>query len=280
MTTLFQSLDYRAWLKARAEEIKADKPFFSYRYLALRLGLDSGHIARVFTGQAHLALKHIPAMAELFGLTDKEREYLEELVRFCRSRTDAEAQRHMDRMHAIRGLEFRQVADAKAEYFEHWHHMALRSLLSIADFRGKSSAEIGSRLRPPISAAQVDHSLDLLQRLGLVVKTADGGFEVTDALVSTGEGWQAQVIRDYQKTLIQMSAETLESCHKAERDVSSLTLPFSRSTLPILKDRLREFRQELLKLSQDCAAADSIYQVNMQLFPSAYLLEGEVRHDG
>lgn len=277
MNLLMQSLDYRAWLKARAEEIKAEKPYFSYRYIGLKLGLDSGNIARVLTGQAHIALKHIPALAELYGLIAQEQKYLEELVRFCRARNDAEAQRHYDRMQTIRGLEYRTVADDEAEFFEEWQHMALRSLLSVANFRGKSLKEIGSRLKPEISAEQVEKSLELLQRLSLVIKKPNGEYHVTDSMVSTGEGWKTPVIRKYQKTLIQMSADAIERFHKSERDISSLTLPFSRKTLPILRDRLRELRQEMLKLSQDCDPSDSIYQINLQLFPMAYLLDGEIR---
>jgi len=277
-TPLLQSLEYRTWLKSRSEEIKQEKPYFSYRFLAMRLGLDSGHIARVFTGQSHLATKHIPLIADLFGLVGREREYFEELVRFCRARSDADAQRFFERMHAIRGLEFRTVADDQLEYFEEWYHMAMRSMLSIADFRGKSYAEIGARLQPAITAEQAEKSIALLERLQLIERSVDGGYNVTDSMVSTGENWKAPTIRRYQKTMIQMSADALERFHKSERDISSLTLPFSRSALPLLKDRLREFRQELLKLSQDCEPADSLYQVNIQLVPSAYLLDGEAKN--
>lgn len=280
MTPILQSLDYRVWLKGRTEEIKLEKPYFSYRYIGLKLGLDSGNIARIFTGQAHIALKHINAVADLFGLLPREREYLDELVRFCRARNESEAQRHFDRMQTIRGLEFRTVADDEAEFFEEWYHMALRSLLSIANFRGKSLQEIGSRLKPAIPAEQVQKSLELLERLTLLEKKPDGDYLVTDSMVSTGEGWKAPTIRKYQKTLIQMSSDALERFHKSERDISSLTLPFSRKTLPILKDRLRELRQEMLKLSQDCEPADSLYQINLQLFPMAYLLDGEIRKEG
>ena len=49
---LFEHTDYRAWLKSRAEELKGSKPFFSYRYIASKLGLNGGLIARVFNGQA------------------------------------------------------------------------------------------------------------------------------------------------------------------------------------------------------------------------------------
>ncbi|HSQ41036.1 MAG TPA: TIGR02147 family protein [Fibrobacteraceae bacterium] len=278
-TCLLQSLDYRAWLKARSEEIKQEKPYFSYRYLAMRLEVDSGHIARVFTGQAHLALKHLPQVATLFGLDARETEYLGELIRFCRARTDSEAQIHFDRLQTIRGLDFRTVADDQEEYFCAWYHMALRSLLSIADFRGKTSAEIGARLTPPISAKQVQDSIALLKRLKLIEESSDGNFRVLDTLVSTGDDWQAQAIRSYQRQMILMGADALDRFHKAERDISSLTLPFSRKTLPVLRDRLREFRQEMLKLSQDCNGADSLYQVNIQLFPAGYLLEGESRDD-
>lgn len=269
---LYEHTDYRAWLKERAEELKGEKPFFSYRFIALKLGINAGLVARVFNGQAHLSLKHLAGIAKLYGLLGAEAEYFEELVRFGRAKTQKDGDRHFARLQAIRGVTFRTVADDQIEYYGAWQHNALRTLLSIQSFKGQNYKRLGAMLVPPLEAQAVKESLELLEKLKLVVRAKDGTYEVPDALVSTGPEWKGALIRRFQREMIRLSAEALEAVPREERDVSSLTLPFSMCLMDIARERLRAFRQEMLALSRECENEDCVLQLNLQLFPVAKLV--------
>lgn len=271
---LYEHTDYRAWLKQRAEELKARKPFFSYRYIAARLDLNAGLIARILNGQAHLGLKHVVATAKLFELAGTEAEFFEELVRFGRAKVQKDWERHFARMQTIRGETFRTVADAQIEYYSAWQHNALRTLLSIVDFKGQNFRRLGSQLVPPLSAEETRQSVSLLEELGLVRRRADGVFEVPDRFISTGERWKASLIGRFQKEMVRLSAEALETVSGELRDVSTLTIPFSKAMIGVARERIREFRQEMLALARDLEVEDSVYQLNLQFFPLALVREG------
>jgi len=271
---LFEHTDYRAWLKSRAEELKGSKPFFSYRYIASKLGLNGGLIARVFNGQAHLGLKHVQPMGALYGLAGAELEYFEELVRFGRAKTQKDWEAHFARMQAIRGETFRTVSDSHIEYYSAWQHNAMRTLLSIAPFKGQNFRRLGSQLVPPLSAEAAKASVDLLESLGLVQRGADGFYEVPDRFISTGDRWRASMISLFQKEMIRLSGEALDNVSRELRDVSTLTIPFTKSLLEVARERIREFRQEMLALARDCEVEDCVYQMNIQFFPVALVREG------
>lgn len=271
---LFEHTDYRAWLKARAEEMKVAKPFFSYRYIASKLDLNGGLIARIFNGQAHLGLKHVQSMGMLYGLSGIELEYFEELVRFGRAKTSKDWESHFARMQAIRGETFRTVADAQIEYYSAWQHNAMRTLLSIAPFKGQNHRRLGSQLVPPLDAESAKASVELLRSLGLIEVGSDGTFEVPDRFISTGERWKASMISLFQKEMIRLSAEALEAVPRELRDVSTLTIPFTKGLVEIARERIREFRQEMLALARDCDVEDSVFQLNIQFFPVALVREG------
>ena len=268
---LFEHTDYRAWLKQRAEEIKVDKPFFSYRYIAAKLEINGGLVARIFNGQTHVGLVHVAPLGRLYGLVGNEQEYFEELVRFGRAKTQKDWDRHFGRMQTIRGECFRTVADEQIEYYESWQHNALRTLLSIAPFKGQNFRRLGGQLVPPLPAAQTKASLELLERLGLVVLGLDGYYEVPDRFVSTGEKWQASLIARFQKEMVRLSGQAIDDLPREQRDISSLTLPFSRSLVEVARERLREFRQEMLALARECEDEDCVYQLNLQFFPLAFV---------
>lgn len=268
---LFEHTDYRAWLKERAEELKAEKPFFSYRFIGAKLGVNAGLVARIFNGQAHASLKHLAPLGKLYGLAGVELEYFEELVRFGRAKTQGEWDRHFARMQAIRGERFRTVADDQIEYYASWQHNAMRTLLSIFAFKGHNYKRLGSQLVPPLSAEQTKASLELLEALGLVEIGSDGFYRVVDKFISTGDKWKASMIARFQKEMVRLSGEAIESVPKELRDVSSLTLPFSRSMMDTARERLKAFRQEMLALSRECDQEDCVYQLNLQFFPLAFV---------
>jgi uncharacterized protein (TIGR02147 family) len=268
---LFEHTDYRAWLKERAEEIKGDKPFFSYRFLAARLGINAGLVARIFNAQAHVSLKHLEELARAYGLEGTEKEYFGELVRFGRAKSSADWDWHFNRMQAIRGEASRTVTDEQIAYYSAWQHNALRTLLSIHAFKGTNYKRLGSRMVPPLDAMQVKESLELLESLGLIRKGMDGFWEVPDRFLSTGEKWQASMITRFQKEMVRLSAESLDTVPKELRDISTLTLPFSRTFLETARERIRAFRQEMLALARECPVEDCVVQLNIQLFPLALL---------
>lgn len=271
MPQIFDYLDYRTFLRDTYEYAKKEKPFFSYRYISGRVGINPGYIVKVLQGKVHLGAKNIPAFADLFGLQGKEREYFTELVHFGRAKNQRDIEMRFERLGAMKGVRFRTVADDQVEFYRKWYHMAIRSLLSIYSFDGKDYRGLASKLSPRISADQARESVRLLERLKLIRMDDDGAYRVTEQYITTGEKWSAGAIRDYQKMNMELAAQALEKHTKDVRDISTVTMTFSLKDLPALRERVAQFRQELLRMSGDCANEDAVMQLNIQFFPVALL---------
>jgi uncharacterized protein (TIGR02147 family) len=271
MVQIYQALDYRTWLRERSTEIKAEKPYFSYRFMASKLDMNAGYLARVFNGQSHLAINKATIVAKLFGLDTREAEYFAELMRFNRAKSEKEAELHFNRLRTIRGEEFRTLADASQDYYLQWHHQSMRTLLSIYPFNGKDFRQLAHFFKPALSIEAAKESVALLTEMNLVKMSAKGFYEVTDTYVSTGEKWHAAAIRRYQKKVTEMAAEAQDSFARSETDFSTLTLPFDTALLETVRERFREFRQEMIQLAQECEPANSVYQMNLQFYPAAHI---------
>jgi len=46
-----------------------------------------------------------------------------------------------------------------------------------------------------------------------------------------------------------------------------LTLTLAEKDLPLLRERVAELRRDLVRLAEESDPADSVYQVNVQVFP-------------
>jgi uncharacterized protein (TIGR02147 family) len=269
MVNIYQYLNYREYLKDYYEDIKKDKPYFSYRFMARRVGISAGYIVKVLQEKVHLGQNNVAAFADLIGLKGKKREYFQELVAFGRAKSQKEIHERFEKLQSIKGIRFRTVAEDEVEFFSSWRHMAIRSLLSIYPFTGDDYGRLGAMLSPPVSARQVKESVTLMKKLGLIKKNRDGIFQLTEKFVSTSEQWKSSVIHDYQKEMITMGLQSLDRFKKSRRDISTVTFCIPLRELETVREEIASLRHRLLRLSDDAANEDCVAQLNIQFFPLA-----------
>lgn len=274
MEDLYSYTDYQAWLRDAAEDLKQRKPIASWRFIGNRLGVDPGNLLRVAQGKVHLSLRLIEPVAEFFKLDERQKSYFEEMVLFGRSRNDKEAWDHFQKMQAIKGVRFRNLQEREFEFYQKWYHGAVRSLISIYPFSG-DYAQLGRMVSPSISPEQSQASVELMRDLGFLREDEQGFWHVTDQFLSTGARWKSGAVRAYQSTTMDLAKESLERHHPDLRDISTVTMTLNRADLPSLKDRIRQFREELLRFSAEGKGDDGVFQLNIQVFPVGLLSQGE-----
>lgn len=267
--SLFQATDYRVWLRGALRNARRSHPARTMKALAQALDIDPAHLSRVLGGHKHLAVRHVPGVSEFLELKPDHARYLEELVR-CNTAPDARAAgRHFLAMRAMRGELGRTLEDDAHDYFSSWVHPVMRTLLSLVEFRGLGWSRLGQLFRRSLSPEQARESVELLGRLGLVEPDARGILRPTAGTVRSGEAWKGQAVHAFQKQTLGLASDLLDTVPRAERDVSTLTLPASRKRMPELYDRIRRFREETMAWARDLPEEDCVVQLNIQLFPVA-----------
>lgn len=269
MVHLFEQQDYRKWLAESIQAEQVRKSSFSKRFVALRLEVNAAHLTRVLQCTKHLSLAHIPQIAKLFGLNTEEESYLEALMRFNRARSARDCQKYFLEMQAIRGVQYRTIEDVRHEYFSRWQHVAMRTLLSLLEFRGKRYDRLGALFSLPMNAKDAQASVALLEKLGMVEKDANGIYRAIDRVLSSGDGWMSEAVASFQKETLRLAGELLDSVPRQDRDVSTLTIPMSTKHVESLRLQIREFRQQVIQWAQTLDHEDAVYQLNLQLFPVA-----------
>jgi uncharacterized protein (TIGR02147 family) len=221
----------------------------------------------VMEGERNLTPEMANQFAKACGLSDHETDYFCELVAFNQARDARERDRCHQRLARFR--EYRKIHKldaAQAAYHSTWYLPAIRELAARADFRNDPKW-IANMLQPKITAAQAQKAIATLQELGLLAADADDRLRQATPLVTTGAGPLGHHIVNYHRTMLERAADALDSVPREEREVSSLTLCVSQEVLLDLKERIREFRRELLRLAELEGQPERVVQINFQLFP-------------
>jgi uncharacterized protein (TIGR02147 family) len=182
---------------------KNQDPLFSYRVFASAVQIDASLLVKILQGKRHLSRDGIERMAKLLRLDSARSEYLRELVAYGKATRDSDLRKHFERLLALRPAHSNLLDEDRYRYFQFWYYPAIRSALDVFVYRGSSEAEtLGSMFMPKLTVTQVTDAIEVLQRLGLVVKNEQGFWRPTSTHLSTGDRWRSSAVREFQRQMI------------------------------------------------------------------------------
>ena len=263
---VFGYLDHRAYL-ADYFRLKQRKGL-SYRGFSRRAGLGApNYLKQVIDGEKRLSAEMALRFAKACGLSGDCAEYFCQLVAFNRASTIEERNQRFATLTAFRRCRAAQPLElAQAAYHSHGYLPAIRELVASPYFR-EDPAWIASMLRPAIKPSEAKRAIATLLCLGLLVRDADGKLAQSADVVSTGPETHALHVTNYHAEMMQRATASMDLIPAAERDISSLTMCVGDEVLPVLKQRLRAFRRELIALAESSRNRTQVVQLNLQLFP-------------
>ncbi len=266
MPEVLDYLEYREFLKDWFVETKKDNPFTSYRYLGQKTGVDPAWLVRVFQKEGHLNEGTLPVFIRICGLDDRRAEYFKTLYRFNKTKAKQALSELYYKLMELRSLETRVLSQPELAYFGSWSCAALRALIGITKDTS-NIGELADHLNPPISQDEARNALGILKQLGLVVPDGNGGWNITDQILSTGGEVKSSAVRDFHRHTMELAQESLDRHKPEERDISSVVFTADESDLPEIKHRIEEFRRGLLQFARKSERADRVYALNIAMYP-------------
>ncbi len=268
MNQFSDTTDYRDILKAYYERRKKEMPFYSYRMMGDKIGLDSSYLYRILRKKQHLPAHALEAAKELIGMSGRSADYFNLLYASNVSKDPAQKEELMGRAIALRDVERRALQSAELKLLENWWIPVVRAYLElnggVANLR-----QIANALCPPITEEQANDAIETLKDAGLVKKLASGKLGLTDAHLTVSGTEKAKAVRNFQKQALSLAGESLEGVPVEERNISTLTVSVDQSGYDDLKDMLKEFRRLVQKRIDSVKNPDRVMQLSMAFYPVA-----------
>ena len=270
---IFEYSDYRRFLRDFYRARKASEAGFSYRLFSRRAKLGSpNYLKLVIDGERNLSPKMARRFGEACGLEGDALECFEALVSCVEAADPAERERSRKRLARFRQRrQVHRIAEDRAAYYSSWYVSVIRELCVCPGFR-ESPAWIAKQLVPRIRASEARRAVELLLRLGMLVRDEEGRLRQSEALVTSGAEASRSLVAEYHRVMMRHAGESIDRVPREQRDISSLTVALSAEGLERFKKRLQEFRRELLAMSAEEPVPARVVQLNMQLFPLSHIV--------
>jgi len=264
---IWEYADYRQALGDFLVAERALRPQFSLRWFAQRAGFSSHSFPGLLVaGKRNLGEEGLERLAKALRLKGRAATYFRALVRHNQSKTPADRETTLDALKKLRaGRDAHRLRKDQWEYYDRWWHPVVRELVAYSDWRGEPG-RLAGMLSPPITAEQARLSIELLERLGLVVRSKDGRWSQTDGVVSAVDVPGA-VLREARTQYLLRAVEASERLPPTERHASWAVLAMGRKTFQEISRLLDEARQRALAEAVLDPEVDGVYVVSLQAFP-------------
>jgi len=263
---IYGYFDYHDFLRDSYEYEHGKSPNFSYRYIKLKTGVDPGYLYKVFKGQKNISEKSVDSFCGLFKLNARQSSYFRTMVKYAKAKTARDISRYFEELLSYTEFQSQIVKADHFHYYAQWYNVVIRNLLNFFPCSGDFD-QLAQKVYPPITTLQAKNSVALLLRLGMIEKTANDTYALTGKFLSTGEKWQSVAIRAFQKKMMDLASDALERVPAQQRDISTVTISLSDEGFKRVKERLGEFREDILKITQHDSNVRRVYNLNLQLIP-------------
>ena len=267
MKDVLEYTDYRQYIADYYADRKA-KTAFSWQEFAKTAGFSSPvYLKYVSEGRFNLSAEAAVRTAQAMHLTDYEREFCVEMVKFDHAKNDDEKREAFSKMVSIAESRQAKIVDGESfRFFEDWKNPVLRELAPAMP--GAKPLAMARACRPEVSAAEVSESLSFLVKANLLQKDKDGNYAQTDKVVTTGPmEFTPLAVRGLHRQMGEFAIDAIENVPQDERHFSGLTLGITREAYEKIVQRIAEFRKDIIAIATSEAATEEVYRLNVQFFP-------------
>ena len=262
-------LNYREYLRDFYLAKKNDKKEYSYRVFLSRGGIKSpSHLKMVIDGQRNLTSKTVAKYIIALNLIEKnEQKYFYYLVQYNQSDDiDKKGNLFQLLMEEKRKKGLTLIEQAQYNFLANWYNVVIYVLIDMKSLKENDPSLIKT-LRSKVTTKMIEEAFATLKILGFIEKVEDGYYKQTNGALSTSDDIKNIAIHKYHHSMINLGIESLEKDDLQKREFNGVTLPINREKLPLLKEKIREFRKDVNSLTSAFADPTQVYQLNIQLFP-------------
>ncbi len=230
----------------------------------------------VMDGERNLGEVSLTKFINALGFNKEEQEFFRNLVYFNQSKTHHEKNHFYQAILKSRQTKLlKPIEQHQYEYYSTWYHPVIRELIESPEFDG-TPKWLAQQLNPTIKTIDAKKSLELLEKLGFIECYDTNRWRQTEPIISTGPELKSLTFFNYHKNLLKISYSALDNVPAHLRDISAVTLGVSPQDIPLLKEKITAFRQELIETISHQSHSNSVVQVNIQLIPLTKIDSTEV----
>ena len=264
--SIFEHADFGTYLSAYMRQRKAVSPTYSFMRLAKQIGSDSPSLLnQIAVGRRIPTPDILHKLRRPLKLNATELEYALALAQFKKAKSAAEKNFYAEKLRKFKPRNPEVVLSLdRLDLFGKWQNIVILEMIRLKDFRNDPHW-IAERCGYGVSPSEVEESVALLLRLGLIERSDDGTLKSVGEHVVTPQDVPISSVRSYQKYMMTRAAEAIEEQVPSERYIAGTSITIDTAKIPEAQEFLRATREKFCEEFQSNGGSET-YQFAVQFF--------------
>jgi uncharacterized protein (TIGR02147 family) len=256
--------------------MKSKDKKFSFRYFARICGFKAHSFLRlIMNGKSNLSPGSIDKISKAFKFNSEEARFFKNLVYLNQATSHEEKQIYAKAILKSQTYrKFHPLSEAQYQYFSCWYYSVVRELVALPGFK-EDANWIANHTIPHIKPEEAQSAIDSLLKLDLLRRDENGKLIQTDRIVSTPAEVSSAYVANWHREYLKKAAESIETVPREKRDISAVSLSFSKENMKLVKEMVANFRKEIVQVALQQPHRNSLYQLNIQFFPISEISDDE-----
>lgn len=273
LPSIFDYLDYRAFLRDWLARKREQKPSYTFGVFARQAKMSRSALPNVLEGRREASPQTVEGIARALRMDAEERDFLVLLVALKRASSLEENGRLLRQIFAHPRYAPGQVVDTRQlEVLTSWTRIAVLEASKLPDFRA-DPAWLAERLRPEVQPEEVSEALEALRAEGLVAAAEDEEEgSVGPHRLHTPPEFDGIAAYRLHQSYLDAAKDALQQVHFKARNYGVLGLTVPRAAVPDLLAEVQAFVERMRELADGYGTeADTVVQLNVQSWVVAEL---------
>ncbi len=266
---IYTYLDYRAFCRDFYQKQKASSEDFSYRSFAKRAAIASSYLKHIIDGTRNLSAEMSIKFGHGMGLSSKEIDYFENLVRFNQASSLEEKGLYFERLRRKRAKAIKTLGLAEAaELLSNWYVVAIKEM--VVSLNSDDARQVQRVLRKRLPENLIQKTIEHLKELGWL-RFEDNRWCSSVAQIQFPDEVKSYVIRSFHRQMLELATEALED-EISEREFGGAMFIFPASKYAELKEKIKDLQKDLIGYVQDVVDSveeeekKTVYHFGVQCF--------------
>lgn len=247
---------------------------FSHGFISEKLGYTSrSGFNHILKGKKKLSHKDVKILGELFELYGKDYEYLRLLIKLNQAGSIDEKIAAKKQLLEINPSTESFIKEHGHHFYSNWLNTVIRNILSISSFTRKQIEDIAKLFISNVSKDDIKLTVKYLLDNNYISVNSKGLLKANKKILRTRTNFGTRELDEYHRKMIRLSLLHMNKIPARYKEYSSVNFSFSKENLEDIIDQLKICRQNILHIVEDEKDCDSIFHLNMQLFPITKVLE-------
>jgi len=267
MQELVNYYDYRQFIKDFCLQQKKINSSYSYRLFSKRAGVSSSaHLPLVLAGKRNLTGNMLEKYCVPLKLKGEHKKYFYALVEFNQAKEVKDKERKLQKLEKIRTKFKKQNLPIKQTHslYSKWFYVPIYELIQTANFVNDGKW-IAKKLGKRISSIQAALAIRALLDAGHIQKDEMGKITTKNPIVYSVDETENILVRAFQLKMIEESIMHINDPIE-EREFNSLTIGLCEQQKIQLKEKIKNFVEEVNSEFSVNDGEQKIFQLNLQLF--------------